>query len=297
MAEGGELAGKTAIVTGGAGGIGQAVAEAFLDEGAAVILADFRPEVGAEAEAVLGEGGREDQVRFLQTDVTDRESVAAMVEDTKGVFGGVHVVANIAGNVDNKKLLGQPDELWDRTIGIHLTGTRNVSQLAAREMKAQGEGGSIINTASISAWYGNEGQTAYTAAKAGIIGLTKTMVRELAKYSIRANVVLPGATDTEMLASVDEIGRKLMVAATPMGRLAMTSEVAEAFLFFASDRSSFVTGAQLNVDGGLVIPQLDQGMVVETVGDLLKLGGWKDPDEVAEAIKSASAVDDGGRLG
>ncbi len=247
---------KVVLVTGGAAGIGKATALRFAEEGAKVIICDINEEAG---KAVAAELGGED--RFYKVNVADRAAVQEWVDDVAEKFGRVDVLVNNAGiirdgrlvKVKNGELVKQmSEENFDLVISVNLKGTFNCAQAVAPYMIKQG-GGVILNATSIVALDGNFGQTNYVATKAGVIGMTKTWAREMGRYGVRVNAVAPGFTATEILISMPEKVINGMKARTPLGRLGEPRDIANAYLFLASDEASFITGETLRVDGGIVI--------------------------------------------
>jgi len=242
------LHGKRVMITGAAGGIGLATAERFYAEGARLLLCDLRP----AAETDLASRFSSERMRYVQADVATQAGLdladAAMAED-----GGIDVLINNAGITRDKSALKLTAEDWDKVIAVNLTAVFRLSQIAAKHMKNQGRGGSILSAASVVAHYGNFGQANYVATKAGVIGLTKTLARELGRAKIRVNAVAPGFIDTEMARKVPEANLAALCERTPLGRLGLPEEIAAAYAFLASDDGAFVTGTCLNVDGGLVM--------------------------------------------
>jgi 3-oxoacyl-[acyl-carrier protein] reductase len=247
---------RVALVTGGAAGIGKATAERFLEEGAKVVICDVNAEAGAAAIAELGENAG-----FYQVDVMDRQAVQAWVDDVVQKYGRVDVLVNNAGilrdnqlvKVKDGELLKQMSEAeFDLVIGVNLKGVFNCTQAVAPVMIRQGSG-VVLNASSVVGLDGNFGQTNYVATKAAVIGMTKVWARELGRYGIRVNAVAPGFTATEILVSMPDKVLDGMRARTPLGRLGEPRDIANAYLFLASDEASFVTGTVLRVDGGIVV--------------------------------------------
>ena len=247
---------KVALVTGGAAGIGKATAQRFIEEGARVFICDVNEEAGAAAVRVLGENAE-----FCQVDVTDRAAVQAWVDAAVEKHGRVDVLVNNAGvlrdnmlvKVKDGELVKQmPEADFDLVISVNLKGVFNCAQAVAPYMIRQG-GGVILNATSIVGLDGNFGQTNYVATKAGVIGMTKVWARELGRSGVRVNAVAPGFTATEMVMQMPEKVLDGMRARTPLGRMAEPRDIANAYLFLASDEASFVTGDVLRVDGGIVV--------------------------------------------
>lgn len=242
------LKGKVAVVTGGASGIGRATAALFAREGANVVVADYEPTGGQDTvKMIKGEGG---EAFFVETDVSRPEDVERMVKETVKTYGRLDILFNNAGVGETAKATEASLEHWERVLAINLRGVFLGCKYAIPRMIRNG-GGSIINNASILAEVGFSEATAYAASKHGIVGLTQTIAIDYAAQGIRANTVCPGFIRTPMvMKGLDEETRGYIAGLHPLGRMGEPEEVAEAVLFLASDRSSFVTGTCLFVDGG-----------------------------------------------
>ncbi len=247
---------RVCLITGGAAGIGKATAEAFAEEGAKVVIADVDAEAGPGTVEGLGPDSR-----FYRVDVTDRGGVRDWIDEVVDAYGGVDVLVNNAGILrdgllvkmrDGDLLRQMPEEDFDLVVSVNLKGVFNCTQAVAPFMIRQNRG-VILNAASIVGMDGNLGQTNYIATKAGVIGMTKVWSRELGRYNIRVNAVAPGFTATEILSSMPGDILKAMEDRTPLGRLGRPREIAHAYVFLASDEASFITGAVLRVDGGMVV--------------------------------------------
>ncbi len=250
------LQGKVTLITGGGAGIGKATALKFAAEGAQVVICDVNEAAGQAAVAELGP-----EAAFYKVNVADRAAVQAWADDVVARYGRIDVLVNNAGIVRDNQLVrfkdGQlvkqmPEADFDLVIAINLKGVFNCAQAVAPVMIRQGFG-VILNASSVVGLDGNFGQTNYVATKSGVIGMTKVWARELGKFGIRVNAVAPGFTATEILSAMPEKIIEGMVAKTPLGRMGKPEDIANAYLFLASDEASFITGAVLRVDGGLVV--------------------------------------------
>jgi len=231
---GGKLAGRVALVTGAASGIGRATARRFADEGAHVAALDLRrPDEPPGGMAVA-------------CDVADQASVEQAVAAAKQRFGKIDVLAHFAGITKDALAHKMTLQQWDDVIRVNLTGSFIVAQIAAREMA---DGGSIVLTSSRS-WLGNVGQANYSASKGGVVSLTRTLALELGKRRIRVNALAPGFIETPMTDVVPDKVREKAVTSIPLGRIGQPEEIAAVALFFASDESSYVSGQTLLIDGG-----------------------------------------------
>jgi 3-oxoacyl-[acyl-carrier protein] reductase len=247
---------KIALITGGAAGIGYATTKRFIEEGARVVICDVNQKAGEDAVRDLGT-----DTDFYRVDVTDRASVDGWVESVLEKYGRADILVNNAGIVrdsllvkmkDGELVKQMPEADFDLVISINLKGVFNCTQAVAPTMIRQG-GGVILNATSIVGIDGNIGQTNYIATKAGVIGMTKAWARELGRHNIRVNAVAPGFTATEILMSMPDKILEGMKARTPLGRMGQPEDIANAYLFLASDEASFISGEVLRVDGGIVI--------------------------------------------
>jgi 3-oxoacyl-[acyl-carrier protein] reductase len=244
------LKNKVAIITGAANGIGLAAAKTFAVEGAKVAMADFDEAAGSQRAAELTEAGYE--VAFFQVNVADRSSVDAMVHNVLGHFGNIDILINNAGITRDGMLHKLAVEDFQKVVDVNLTGVFNCAQAIVPAMVQQGSG-KIINTSSVSGVYGNVGQTNYAATKAGVVGMTKTWAKELGRKGINVNAVAPGFIETGMTAKVPDKVLEQMKLLVPLGRLGLPEDIANAYLFLASDESNYVNGTTLHVDGGIMM--------------------------------------------
>ena len=247
---------RVALITGGAAGIGKATAARFIEEGARVVICDVNQQAGEAAIAELGPSAA-----FYKVDVTNRQAVQAWVDEGAAKYGRIDVLVNNAGVLrdgilvkmqDGQVVKQMPESDFDLVIAVNLKGVFNCTQAVAPQMIRQGSG-VILNATSIVGLDGNFGQTNYVATKAGVVGMTKVWARELGRYGIRVNAVAPGFTATEMVMQMPEKVLEGMKGRTPLGRLAQPLDIANAYLFLASDEASFISGTVLRVDGGIVV--------------------------------------------
>lgn len=246
----GKLNSKIAVVTGAGSGIGRAIAEQLAAEGATVVVSDINAESAKETAAALGNNSV-----GLRVDVTSRESVDEMVEAVTGEFGRIDILVNNAGWDKVEPFLDSKLSDWDRVIAINLYGTLHCSQAVLKVMADQGSG-SVINIGSDAGRVGSSGEAVYSAAKGGVVALSKTLAREMARSNVNVNCVCPGPADTPLFAGISDENPKLRQAlerAIPMRRLAQPSDLAAAVVFFASDEASYITGQTLSVSGGLTM--------------------------------------------
>lgn len=241
---------KVAVVTGGGSGIGKAIALRYADEGAKIVVVDMNEEAAnSVASEITSAGG---QAMASVTNVSQEDSVNEMINKAVEWGGSLDILANNAGITKDSQLRKMSKDQWDAVIAVNLTGVWLCGKAAALKMAEQGSG-TIINGSSISGLHGNFGQSNYTAAKGGMIAMTKTWAIELGPKGVRVNVVAPGWTDTPMLSTVPEKVLDAVKNRTPLRRLATPDDVAQVYLFLASDESLFVTGQVIEVDGGLTL--------------------------------------------
>jgi 3-oxoacyl-[acyl-carrier protein] reductase len=240
------LTGRTAVVTGGAQGLGFAIAERFIAEGARIVLGDMNL---AGTEAAAKQLGGNDVAVAVRCDVTMAADVETLVETAVERFGGLDVMVNNAGITRDATMRKMTEEQFDQVIAVHLKGTWNGIRKAAAIMR-ENKHGAIVNMSSLSGKVGLVGQTNYSAAKAGIIGMTKAAAKELAHLGVRVNAIAPGLIRTAMTEAMPQRIWDEKLAEIPMGRAGEPAEVANVALFLASDLSSYMTGTVLEVAGG-----------------------------------------------
>ena len=242
------LPGKVAIVTGGTRGIGFAVVRTFLNNGATVVLFGSKEESVQNALTKLKQENPNYQVMGMHPDITDMRAVERAFADIKSRFGKIDIVVNNAGISASDSLYNYEEEEFDKIIDLNLKAVFNCSKVGAKYMKENG-GGVILNTSSMVSIYGQAAGCGYPASKFAVNGLTKSLARELGRDHIRVNAVAPGVIHTDMVDSLPEEMIKPIIASIPIGRMGEPEDVANAFLFLASDLASFITGAILSVDG------------------------------------------------
>lgn len=243
------VAGKIALVTGAARGIGRGIAEKLGGEGADLAIVDLSRDVLADTAAILTAAGR--RVLPLGADVGDRQQADGVVTAAIAEFGRLDILVNCAGINRDAILHRMTDEQWDAVIRVDLSAVFYLTRAAAVHMRQRGAG-RIINISSAS-WQGNVGQANYSAAKAGVIGLTKTAARELAPKGVTANAICPGFIETEMTRAMPPDAWERIAGRIPMGRVGTPADVGNVVAFLASDEAAYVTGEVINVGGGLVL--------------------------------------------
>lgn len=247
-----KLKDRKAVVTGAGRGIGRAVAMAFAEAGAHVVINYHSNDAAAnEVVAAIRKLGRE--AVAVQADVSQFAAGEKLMDAAVEAFGGIDILVNNAGLSNPSMFLEMTESGWDRIVDIHLKGTFNCAQAAARRMKDQ-QCGRIINVISTAGLFGTVGQINYASAKAGIIGFTKSAARELGRYGITVNAICPGVTLTDMTHTLqtNEKFKKIFLGRIPLGRFAAPEEVAPSFVFLASDEASYITGHVLEVTGGYI---------------------------------------------
>lgn len=241
---------KVAIITGGARGIGKSTVVKFCNEGAKVVIWDILENEGNLLAKEMSEKGF--VCTYFNVDVTNFQNVEEVTSKVYNKFNQIDVLINNAGITRDATLLKMTEEQWQSVLNVNLTGVFNCTKAVAPYMIEKGKG-KIINTSSVVALYGNFGQSNYVATKSGIIGLTKVWARELGRKGICVNAVAPGFIETEMVQTMPEKVLQMMKEKTPLGRLGKPEDIANAYLFLASDEADFINGAVISVDGGITI--------------------------------------------
>ncbi len=238
---------RTAVITGSAQGIGYSIAEAFAAEGANIVIADIDGEAATASAGRLGIGNN---AFGISCNVAESSDVDALVRATTDRFGALDVFVNNAGITRDATMRKMTEDMFDQVIAVHLRGTWLGTRAASAVMREQVNGGSIVNISSISGKVGLLGQTNYSAAKAGIVGLTKAAAKEVGFAKVRVNAVMPGLIYTPMTADMREDIKEARLKEIALGRMGDPAEIAQAVLFLASDMSSYITGAVVEVTGG-----------------------------------------------
>jgi 2-hydroxycyclohexanecarboxyl-CoA dehydrogenase len=241
---------RVAIVTGSASGIGKATAEALAGEGATVCIGDIAADKGEAVAAELRAKGR--QAEYFPLDLTDRDSIAKSAAAVLKRFGRVDILVNGAGWGKTVPFVDSDDAFWEKVINLNFIGPMRLTKAVLPQMFER-KYGRVVNVSSDAGRVGSLGETVYSGAKAGLIGFTKGLAREGARYNVTVNVVCPGPTDTPLLAAVPEKYRDAFIKAIPMRRFGQPAEVAEAIVFFAGPNTSYITGQVLSVSGGLTM--------------------------------------------
>jgi 3-oxoacyl-[acyl-carrier protein] reductase len=242
-----KLAGKVALITGAGQGMGRAIARLFAQHGAVIVAIDLN--LAAAEEAIAANTG-DGPGMARSVNVADSAAVKAVFDEATAGYGRIDIVVNSAGIGSIDALTETADESWARVIGVNLTGTFHCVREAVRSMKAAGTRGSLINVSSTAALNG-EGPSHYCASKAGVMGLTRSAAREIASTGIRINTIVPGPTNTPMMQDLPDEWADAIIKAVPMGRMGEPEEIARVALFLASDDSSFMTGQNVAVNGGM----------------------------------------------
>lgn len=242
------LENKVAIVTGGAQGIGKATVVKFIDEGASVVIWDVDDAKGNQLANELSSKGN---AVYMKVNVAKHDEVEKAVHSVIAQFGKIDVLVNNAGILRDATLAKMTPEQWQQVIDVNLTGVFNCTKCVAPFM-IEKQCGRIINATSVVGLYGNFGQTNYVATKSGVIGMTKVWARELGRKGINVNAIAPGFIATEMVASMPEKIINMMKEKTPVGRLGTPEDIANGYLFLASEEASFINGTVLSIDGGVI---------------------------------------------
>ncbi|HHU86960.1 MAG TPA: 3-oxoacyl-[acyl-carrier-protein] reductase [Peptococcaceae bacterium] len=243
------LSDRVAIITGGSRGIGRAIALTLAQKGAAVVV-NYAASAGAAADVVDSIRSRGGRAIACKADVSDSGEAAGLVKEAQTQFGRVDILVNNAGVIRDNLILRLKDEDWETVLGINLKGAFNCARAAARGM-LKNQYGRIVNISSVSGIIGNTGQVNYCASKAGLLGLTKALAKELGSRNITVNAVAPGFITTEMTAGLPEDIKEKMLAQIPLRRFGGPEEIAELVAFLASDAAAYITGQTITVDGGM----------------------------------------------
>ena len=246
------LANQVALITGGNAGIGKAIAHKFASEGATVVLFGTNPETGLAAVTEIQEAHPEVKVKFIPVDVSKTSLVDHAVEEVLKEFGQIDILVNNAGITADQLLIRMTEEEWDRVLEINLKSCFNMCRAVARLMIKKRKG-NIINISSVVGLVGNAGQMNYAASKAGMIGMTKALAKELAGRNVRVNCVAPGFVKTKMTDALNEKQQQDVLQAIPLKRMGAPEEIANPVWFLASDLSSYMTGQVIAVDGGMTM--------------------------------------------
>ena len=246
------LSEKVALITGSARGIGKAIALELANHGANIVINDIliENEINKTLEEIKQSTNKAIGIR---ADITKLDEVESMVKEIINKFGKIDILVNNAGIVRDSLLIRMKEEDWDTVININLKGTFNCSKTVAKYMMREKKGGKIVNISSVIGLVGNIGQANYAASKAGIIGLTKSMAKELALRNINVNAIAPGFIETDMTKKLPEKVRQELQQQIPLKRLGIVEDVAKAVYFLVSDASNYITGQVINVDGGMVM--------------------------------------------
>lgn len=242
---------RVAIVTGSARGIGRAIAELLASRGANVIISDINGELAQQTAQEIAQK-TSNKTLGLQVDVSDMNDAVEMIKATQNEFGKIDILVNNAGVTRDNLIMRMSEEEWDTVLDVNLKGAFNCSKAVVRPMMRQ-HSGRIINISSVSGLAGQAGQTNYSSSKAGLIGFTKALAREVASRNITVNAVAPGFVPTDLTNDLPEELKEWMLSLTPLKRMGTPEEIAYAVAFFASDEAAYITGQVLSVDGGMMM--------------------------------------------
>jgi len=245
-----KLKGKVSLVTGGAKGIGKEIALTFAKEGSNVVVWDLNSELGQEVTEQIKRLGP--KALFSGVDISNFEQVSNAVKTAAEEFGGIDILVNNAGITKDTLIIRMKEEDWDRVIAVNLKGVFNCTKEVIPLMMKK-RWGRIINITSVIGMIGNKGQANYAASKAGIIGFTKSIAKEVASRNITCNAIAPGYIETDMTKNLPESVKEAFIQSIPLARAGTTSDVANLVLFLAQDESSYITGQVINIDGGMVM--------------------------------------------
>jgi 3-oxoacyl-[acyl-carrier protein] reductase len=244
------LANKISIITGGARGIGKATAQLFACEGSAVVIWDMNEELGEKTAQEIRDNGQ--KAEFIQVNTTDFEAVKAAAAQVFEQYGAIDILINNAGITRDASLKKMTQDQWQQVIDVNLSGVFYCTSAVTPYMTEKGYG-RIVSASSVVGLYGNFGQTNYVATKAGVIGMTKVWARELGRKGVTANAIAPGFIATEMIETIPEKVIASIEGRTPVGRFGKPEEIANAYLFLASEDAAFINGHVLSVDGGITL--------------------------------------------
>ena len=245
-----ELADKIAVVTGSARGIGKTIAHVLAEAGAHIVISDLNVEAGKETVDEIKATGRE--AIWVEADVSKSDQANQLIDQTLEKFGRLDILVNNAGITRDNLLMRMSEDEWDSVIAVNLKGSYNCIRAATKIFMKQ-RSGRIVNIASVVGQMGNAGQANYASSKAGVIGLTKSVEKELASRNILVNAVAPGFIETAMTEKLPEKARETLIQLIPLAKLGQPEDVARVVLFLCSNRSSYITGQVINVDGGMVM--------------------------------------------